>query len=112
MTAASQPTAEVMPALGLLAHSVRVVSPDVGVLIDTPPGDVVLVDKGLPGSGVTADSFAWIGEPRDGDVAGVVAGPAVLRGRPGDVLVRRLQVGEGAGGEGEDGAFHLVSVIG
>ena len=44
MTAASQPTAEVMPALGLLAHSVRVVSPEVSVLIDTPPGDVVLVD--------------------------------------------------------------------
>src|SRR4051795_3041684 len=44
MTAASQPTAEVMPALGLLAHSVRVVSPEVSVLIDTAPGDVVLVD--------------------------------------------------------------------
>ena len=44
MTAASQPTAEVMPALGLLAHSVRVVSPEVSVLIDTPPGDIVLVD--------------------------------------------------------------------
>src|SRR4051812_22049469 len=29
--------------------------------------EVVLVDKGLPGSGVTADSFAWIGGPRDGD---------------------------------------------
>ena len=45
MTAASQPTAEVMPALGLLAHSVRVVRPDVSVLIDTPPGDVLLVDS-------------------------------------------------------------------
>jgi DNA-binding response OmpR family regulator len=45
MTSASQPTAEVMPALGLLAHSVRVVTPDVSVLIDTPPGDVVLVDS-------------------------------------------------------------------
>jgi glycine/D-amino acid oxidase-like deaminating enzyme len=29
--------------------------------------DVVLVDKSLPASGVTADSFAWIGGPRDGD---------------------------------------------
>jgi DNA-binding response OmpR family regulator len=44
MTAASQPTAEVMPALGLLAHRVRVVRPDVTVLLDTPPGDLVLVD--------------------------------------------------------------------
>jgi DNA-binding response OmpR family regulator len=44
MTAASQPTTEVMPALGLLAHQVRVVSPEVTVLLDTPPGDAVLVD--------------------------------------------------------------------
>src|SRR6266516_7526149 len=44
MTAAAQPTAEVMPSLGLLAHQVRVVTPDVTVLLDTPPGDVVLVD--------------------------------------------------------------------
>jgi len=44
MTAASQPTAEVMPALGLLAHRVRVVRPDVTVLLDTAPGDLVLVD--------------------------------------------------------------------
>ncbi len=29
---------------------------------------VALIDKGLPGSGVTADSFAWIGEPRPGEV--------------------------------------------
>lgn len=32
-------------------------------------GDVVLLDKSLPASGVTADSFAWIGGPRAGDVA-------------------------------------------
>jgi DNA-binding response OmpR family regulator len=44
MTAASQPTTEVMPALGLLAHAVRVVTPEVTVLLDTQPGDVVLVD--------------------------------------------------------------------
>lgn len=29
--------------------------------------DVVLLDKSLPASGVTADSFAWIGGPRGGD---------------------------------------------
>jgi glycine/D-amino acid oxidase-like deaminating enzyme len=32
-------------------------------------GDVVLLDKALPASGVTADSFAWIGGPRDADAA-------------------------------------------
>lgn len=30
--------------------------------------DVVLVDRALPASGVTGDSFAWIGGPRGGDV--------------------------------------------
>ncbi|WP_121398081.1 FAD-binding oxidoreductase [Micromonospora sp. M71_S20] len=30
--------------------------------------EVVLLDKSLPASGVTADSFAWIGGPREGDV--------------------------------------------
>jgi len=45
MTEASQPTAEVMPALGLLAHRVRVVTPDVTVLLDTAPGDALLVDS-------------------------------------------------------------------
>jgi glycine/D-amino acid oxidase-like deaminating enzyme len=30
--------------------------------------EVVLLDKSLPASGVTADSFAWIGGSRDGDV--------------------------------------------
>jgi glycine/D-amino acid oxidase-like deaminating enzyme len=31
--------------------------------------EVVLLDKALPASGVTADSFAWIGGPRDADAA-------------------------------------------
>lgn len=30
--------------------------------------EVALLDKSLPASGVTADSFAWIGGPRGGDV--------------------------------------------
>jgi DNA-binding response OmpR family regulator len=44
MTSALQPTAEVLPALGLLSHSVRVTAPDIGVLLDTPAGDAVLID--------------------------------------------------------------------
>ncbi len=30
--------------------------------------EVVLVDRSLPASGVTGDSFAWVGGPRGGDV--------------------------------------------
>jgi DNA-binding response OmpR family regulator len=48
MTAARQPTTEVLPALGLLGHSVRVVAPELSSLLDGPfegtSGDVVLVD--------------------------------------------------------------------
>jgi DNA-binding response OmpR family regulator len=48
MTAAQQATAEVLPALGLLGHSVRVVAPELSSLLDGPfdgtAGDVVLVD--------------------------------------------------------------------
>lgn len=44
MTSAQQPTTEVLPALGLLSHAVRVVAPDIGVLLDTPAGDAILVD--------------------------------------------------------------------
>ena len=48
MTAARQATTEVLPALGLLAHEVRVVAPELSGLLDGPfdggAGDVVLVD--------------------------------------------------------------------
>jgi DNA-binding response OmpR family regulator len=44
MTSAQQPTAEVLPALGLLSHAVRVVPPDIGVLLATPAGEAILVD--------------------------------------------------------------------
>jgi DNA-binding response OmpR family regulator len=48
MTAARQATTEVLPALGLLGHSVRVVAPELSSLLDGPfegtAGDVVLVD--------------------------------------------------------------------
>ena len=44
MTSAQQATAEVLPALGLLGHSVRVAAPDVRVLLDATPDDVILVD--------------------------------------------------------------------
>jgi DNA-binding response OmpR family regulator len=44
MTAARQATTEVLPALGLLAHQVRVVPPELSSLLDGDAGDVVLVD--------------------------------------------------------------------
>ncbi|MBA3249424.1 MAG: winged-helix domain-containing protein [Geodermatophilaceae bacterium] len=44
MTAARQTPAEVLPALGLLGHSVRVAVPDVRLLLDANPGDAILVD--------------------------------------------------------------------
>jgi DNA-binding response OmpR family regulator len=44
LTNALQPSAEVLPALGLLLHSVRIAPAEASALIDAPPADVVLVD--------------------------------------------------------------------
>src|SRR5687767_10627721 len=45
LTNALQPSAEVLPALGLLLHHVRVAPAEVGALLDTAPSDAVLVDS-------------------------------------------------------------------
>lgn len=39
------PSAEVLPALGLLGHQVRVLPAEASALVETPPTDVVLVDS-------------------------------------------------------------------
>jgi DNA-binding response OmpR family regulator len=44
LTGVLEPSAEVLPALGLLLHSVRVLPAEASALIEAPPGDVVLVD--------------------------------------------------------------------
>ena len=44
LTSASQPTTEVLPALGLLMHRVTVLPLDAGALVDRPLGDLVLLD--------------------------------------------------------------------
>jgi DNA-binding response OmpR family regulator len=44
LTAASQPTTEVLPALGLLSHRVTVLPLDPTALVDRQLGDVILVD--------------------------------------------------------------------
>src|SRR4029078_9547618 len=44
LTNVLEPSDEVLPALGLLLHSVRVAPAEGVALIDAPPSDVVLVD--------------------------------------------------------------------
>ncbi len=44
LTNALQPSAEVLPALGLLLHRVKVAPAEVSALLDAPPADAVLVD--------------------------------------------------------------------
>jgi DNA-binding response OmpR family regulator len=44
LTNALQPSAEVLPALGLLLHQVRIVPAEGSALLDAPPVDAVLVD--------------------------------------------------------------------
>ena len=44
LTAGPQASAEVLPALGLLLHPVKVSAPDPSALVDASPADVVLVD--------------------------------------------------------------------
>ena len=39
-----EPSAEVLPALGLLLHPVRVLPADASALVEAPPADVVLID--------------------------------------------------------------------
>jgi len=44
LTSALEPSAEVLPALGLLLHSVRVAPAEASALVEAPPADAVLVD--------------------------------------------------------------------
>ncbi|GLW10344.1 transcriptional regulatory protein GlnR [Microtetraspora sp. NBRC 13810] len=44
LTNALEPSAEVLPALGLLLHSVRVAPAEASALLDAPPSDAVLID--------------------------------------------------------------------
>ena len=74
LTNAMQPSAEVLPALGLLGHSVRVAPMEISALLDTAPVDAVLVDarrelisarglcRLLQTTGVTAPVFAVLTE--------------------------------------------------
>ena len=44
VTGVLEPSSEVLPALGLLLHSVRVLPADASALVEAPPADVILVD--------------------------------------------------------------------
>ena len=44
ITGVLEPSAEILPALGLLLHQVRVLPADASALVEAPPADVVLVD--------------------------------------------------------------------
>jgi DNA-binding response OmpR family regulator len=44
ITSVLEPSAEVLPALGLLLHPVRVLPADASALVEAPPADVVLMD--------------------------------------------------------------------
>ena len=52
LTNTSGASAEVLPALGLLAHNVRILPAEASVLVDVPDVDVILVDarRDLPGT--------------------------------------------------------------
>jgi DNA-binding response OmpR family regulator len=65
MTAAMQPTAEVLPALGLLPHSVTVLPLDAAALVDHPTGDLLVVDarRDLAGARSFTRVLAAVGMP-------------------------------------------------
>src|SRR3712207_8061571 len=126
MTAARQATTEVLPALGLLGHQVRVVAPELSGLLDGPfddvAGDVVLVDARhdliraralcglLSSTGVAAPLVAVLSEgglvalSADWGVDDVVldtAGPAEVDARLKWATARRLAAATPAdGGDG------------
>jgi DNA-binding response OmpR family regulator len=117
LTNALEPSDEILPALGLLLHSIRVAPSEASALIDAPPTDVILVDarrdlvqaKGLcrllRTTGLDCPLLAIVTEgglaalsPEWGldDVLLQVAGPAEVEAR------LRLAIGRVAIGEPDD----------
>ncbi|WP_460302254.1 winged helix-turn-helix transcriptional regulator [Actinocorallia aurea] len=117
LTNALEPSDEVLPALGLLLHSIRVAPAEASALIDAPPADVILVDarrdlvqakslcRLLRTTGLDCPLMAVVTEgglaaltPEWGldDVLLQASGPAEVEAR------LRLAIGRSSAGEAED----------
>ncbi|MEO3786998.1 response regulator transcription factor [Actinocorallia sp. B10E7] len=117
LTNALEPSDEVLPALGLLLHSIRVAPAEASALIDAPPADAILVDarrdlvqakslcRLLRTTGLDCPLLAVVTEgglaaltPEWGldDVLLQASGPAEVEAR------LRLAIGRSATGETED----------
>ena len=115
LTPSFGPSAQVLPALGLLAHVVHVRPPEAGALLDAPDADVVIVDarRDLAGARglcrllrTTGLSIPLMAVLTEGGLAGVsadwgvddllleAAGPAEVEAR------LRLAVGRGRAADG------------
>ncbi|WP_242891197.1 winged helix-turn-helix transcriptional regulator [Actinomadura litoris] len=125
LTSALEPSEEILPALGLLLHPVRVAPAEASALIDAPPADVVLVDarrdlvqakslcRLLRTTGLDAPLFGVVTEgglaalsPEWGldDLLLQTAGPAEVEAR------LRLAAGRAAAaGEGDDAPGEIRS---
>ncbi|GAA2728808.1 response regulator transcription factor [Actinocorallia aurantiaca] len=117
LTNALEPSDEVLPALGLLLHSIRVAPAEASALIDAPPADAILVDarrdlvqakslcRLLRTTGLDCPLLAVVTEgglaaltPEWGldDVLLQASGPAEVEAR------LRLAIGRSSAGEAED----------
>jgi DNA-binding response OmpR family regulator len=124
ITGALEPSAEVLPALGLLLHPVRVLPADASALVDAPPADAVLVDARrelahaksichlLHTTGLDCPLFAIVTEGglaavnaewRVDDVIVHTAGPAEVEAR------FRLAIGRRAAGRAADAPDEIRS---
>lgn len=122
LTNALAPSAEVLPALALLSHQVRVLPAEAAVLVDAPPADAVIVDgrselanarslcrllraTGLSSplllvlteGGLTAVTTDWGADDVILDSAGPAETEARLR-----LVMGRAQAGDGAVDEGTE----------
>ncbi|MEO5878324.1 MAG: response regulator transcription factor [Streptosporangiaceae bacterium] len=117
LTNALEPSDEVLPALGLLLHSIRVAPAEASALIDAPPADVIIVDarrdlvqakslcRLLRTTGLDCPLLAIVTEgglaalsPEGGldDVLLQASGPAEVEAR------LRLAIGRASAGEPDD----------
>jgi DNA-binding response OmpR family regulator len=123
LTNAPGSSAEVLPTLGLLGHTVKVLPLDAAALVDAPPADVVLLDsrrdllaaratsRVLRATGASVPLLAVVTEgglaavaPDWGldDVLLDTAGPAEVEARLRLALGRAAQTGAGAGEQAEE----------